>query len=349
MTRGIAPLVLGYQAFDKAINIQGVILNQVGGSRHEDKLRAILEHYTDVHVLGAVHKDSLLNIDERHLGLIPSNEEHLADQKIKYIADRVKEQVNLEELLLIAATAQTPDLDHKLTIEPPSVIDSTLKIGIFRDESFGFYYPDDLEAMTSYGAELVFIDSAKDHKLPPIDGLFIGGGFPETQMQALQDNHSLKESVKEAIENGLPAYAECGGLMYLSRSITWNDEKFDMVGVIQGDIVMHKKPQGRGYIKLEETRSHPWDNTDREKTIFAHEFHYSELVNVDVDYPHAYKVLRGTGIDGKHDGLIYKNLLANYAHLRNTNSNHWVKRFVQFISQTKNSCHSLASTSITQN
>lgn len=338
MTRGIAPLVLGYQAFDKDIDIQGVILNQVGGSRHEGKLRAILEHYTDVDVLGAVHKDSSLSIDERHLGLIPSNEEHLANKKINYIAERIKEQVNLDSLLSIASTATAPKDNHKPGIEPSIITAPSLRIGIFRDEAFGFYYPDDLETMISNGAELITIDSIKDTQLPPVDGLFIGGGFPESRMQALQDNHSLKESVKEAIENGLPTYAECGGLMYLSRSITWNNKKAKMVGVIEGDIVIHKKPQGRGYIQLKETRLHPWGNsTQREQTIYAHEFHYSELINIDVDYSYSYDVLRGTGIDGKHDGLIYKNLLANYAHLRDTNTHHWVERFIKFIQQEKDS------------
>ncbi len=335
MTRGIAPLVLGYQQFDSHINIQGVILNQVGGSRHEGKLRAILEHYTDVTVLGAVHKDSKLNIDERHLGLIPSNEENQADKKINYIAGRIKDQVNLEQLISIANSVTIPELDSSKPQATATVINSNIKVGIFRDESFGFYYPDDLEAMQQCGAELVSIDSLRDATLPDIDGLFIGGGFPETQMQALEANQSLRKSVRMAIESGMPAYAECGGLMYLARSITWNDTQYTMAGIIQGDIVMHKKPQGRGYIQLQESAQHPWKGTHEGKTIHAHEFHYSELTNIDYDYTYAYKVLRGMGIDGQHDGLVYKNLLANYGHLRNTQDNEWVKRFIEFISANK--------------
>jgi len=346
MTRGIAPLVLGYQQFDPDINIQGVIFNQVGGSRHEGKLRAILEHYTDVTVLGAVHKDSELNIDERHLGLIPSNEEHQADKKINYIENRIKEQVNLDQLLSIANTAIKPEATPDLTLGNTEE-KNDIKIGIFKDESFGFYYPDDLEAMQHHGAELVYIDSLNDSSLPPIDGLFIGGGFPETQMQALEENQGLRESVRKTIESGLPTYAECGGLMYLSRSIQWKGKTFDMVGVVQGDIHMHKKPQGRGYIKLETTKEHPWGSNENQKTIFAHEFHYSELCNIDHDYPYAYKVLRGMGIDGKHDGLIYKNLLANYGHLRNTQDNEWVKYFIKFIKSNKISRESMTLSSQT--
>jgi len=331
MTRGIAPLVLGYQSFDENINIQGVILNQVGGSRHESKLRAILEHYTDVKVLGAVHKNKELNIDERHLGLIPSNEENFADKKIHAIAKSIQDQVNIDQLLDIASHTRVTAISQSERPKTKTKDPATINIGIFRDEAFGFYYPDDLEALQQSGARLVYINSLKDKTLPELDGLFIGGGFPETQMQALHANTSLRQSVKDMIENGLPTYAECGGLMYLTRNIKWKDSSYEMANVIQGDIVMHSRPQGRGYIQLQETDLHPWATHISSDTIFAHEFHYSELTNINQDYDYAYNVLRGTGIDGKHDGLVYKNLLANYAHLRNTRNHEWAVRFVEFI------------------
>ena len=337
MTRGIAPLILGYQNFDSAINIQGVILNQVGGSRHESKLRAILEHYTDVKVLGAVHKNPGLNIDERHLGLIPSNEENAADKKIHYIGESIKEQVDLEQLVQIAFASPVTEQEDTVTIEKNGSykITTPVNIGIFRDEAFGFYYPDDLEALQSAGANLVFINSINDTQLPEIDGLFIGGGFPETRMQELNRNTTFIKSVSDAIENDMPVYAECGGLMYLCRKIEWNGKSTAMTGIIKADIKMHKKPQGRGYIQLRETPDHPWKSSSTENTICAHEFHYSQLYNMSQQYPFAYDVLRGTGIDGKHDGLIYKNLLANYAHLRNTCNNQWAIRFVESVRTNK--------------
>ena len=338
MTRGIAPLVLGYQNFDHEINIQGVILNQVGGSRHESKLRAILEHYTDVTVLGAVHKDPELSIDERHLGLIPSNEESAADKKIRIIGQRIKEQVNLDQLINISSMATNVKPYKKEPVESTHTNENEISIGILRDEAFGFYYPDDLEALKSAGAKLIFINSLKDPHLPEIDGLFIGGGFPETRMNALRRNISFMESVKHAVENNMPVYAECGGLMYLCRKIEWHGKSVAMVGAIQADILMHEKPQGRGYIKLEETPGHPWGATSDSKKLFAHEFHYSQIINITKPYPYAYKVLRGTGIDGKHDGLVYKNLLANYAHLRNTDDNQWAARFVTSIRNHKRIC-----------
>jgi cobyrinic acid a,c-diamide synthase len=148
----------------------------------------------------------------------------------------------------------------------------------------------------------------------------------------------LRSNIKQAIEQGLPTYAECGGLMYLSRSIDWQEQCFDMVGAIPADTQMYPTPQGRGYIQLEETNDSPWPMNRKDSSdhvIPGHEFHYSALINFEQPVKYAYKVLRGTGIDGKNDGIIYKNLLACYAHLRDTTANHWARRFVQFIHKCK--------------
>lgn len=337
MTRGIAPLILGYQAFDPALNIAGIILNKVGGPRHEEKLRAIIEHYTDVPVLGAVHKDEELVISERHLGLTPSNEAFEADAKIALIAKLVAEQVDLDAVIDIAR--QAVELSAPAMPRPrghaPDII-----LGVARDSAFGFYYPGDLEALEDAGAKLVNIDITKDASLPDIDGLFIGGGFPETRMADLEANKPMRDAVREAIEDGLPAYAECGGLMYLARSLTWNGDTHDMAGIIPGDIVMHAKPQGRGYVRLKETGNGHWalkDAGGRPGEIPAHEFHYSSLENLEGTPTFAYEVLRGHGIDGKHDGLIINNLLAGYAHLRDVGANRWASRFTNFVRSCKQS------------
>lgn len=332
MTRGIAPLILGYQAFDPEVRIAGVILNQLGGSRHEAKLRAVIGHYTDVPVLGAVHRDATLSIDERHLGLIPSNEAVQAEAHIAAIAARVASQVDLDALLAVAATAAP--LPHALpSTMPPSSSGQRVRVGIVRDAAFGFYYPDDLDALERAGAELVSIDSLHDTRLPTMDGLFIGGGFPETHMQRLAANHALRAALHEAITGGLPTYAECGGLMYLSRSLHWRGERCDMVGVIPADAVMYERPQGRGYARLAETGAGLWPTSSDEpaREIPAHEFHYSRLENLAAPLRFAYRVLRGTGVDGQHDGIVLHNLVANYVHLRDTAANRWTLRFVNFI------------------
>ncbi len=335
MTRGIAPLVLGYQAFQPELNIAGVILNQIRGARHEDKLRAVLAHYTDVPVVGAVYHNPALAITERHLGLVPSNENHEAHPQIEYIGKLIGEQVDLAQLQAIARSA--PPLPAVAAVPESLPHEPDIRIAIAHDSAFGFYYPDDLQSLREAGAELVEFNTMTDHTLPECDGLFLGGGFPETHMVALEANLPLRQHLKAAIDNGLPTYAECGGLMYLARSISWNDTRCDMVGAIAGDITMYPRPVGRGYVLLEENAHHPWPAAaDSRITPFpGHEFHYSALENLPDDACFAYNVKRGMGINGQYDGLVYKNLLASYAHLRDTSKNHWAARFVGFIRSLK--------------
>ncbi|MCP5367869.1 MAG: cobyrinate a,c-diamide synthase [Hyphomicrobiales bacterium] len=329
MTRGIAPLILGYQAFDPGIRIAGVILNKVGGPRHEGKLRAIIEHYTDVPVLGAVHQDPALAIDERHLGLMPSNEAAHAVATVDRLGRAVAAQVDLDRLLAIAAGAAPVAAAAKPHLAARR---RDLRIAVARDSAFGFYYPGDLEGLEAAGAELVPFSPLADRRLPPCDGLFIGGGFPETHMAALEANVEMREDVRAALAAGLPAYAECGGLMYLSRSLTWQGVTCEMAGAVPADTVMHDRPKGRGYVRLRETASAPWRAAGAPaREIQAHEFHYSSLENLDPGLPFAYEVLRGHGTDGHRDGLIVGNLLAGYAHLRHVDAHPWTARFADFV------------------
>ncbi len=335
MARSIAPVILGYQAFDQELNIAGVILNRVAGSRHETNLRRVIEHYTDVVVVGAVHNDPQLVIEERHLGLMPSNEADRAIEKIEQLGRAVAAQVDLDKIIDIASTAAAP-----VAVEPKqdqiTATPGPVRIGYARDRAFGFYYPGDLQALQDNGAELVPIDTINDQTLPDVDGLFLGGGFPETAMQELEANFSLRKKILDFIENGGPVYAECGGLMYLARSITWKGKTCAMVGAIPGDIVMYERPQGRGYVRLRETGNATWPReADDPIEIAAHEFHYSALENLDKGVVYAYEVLRGTGIDGSNDGIVYKNLLANYTHMRDVAGNHWTRRFIAQVRTVK--------------
>jgi len=343
--------VLGYQAFDPEIKIAGVILNKLGGSRHESKLRAVLEHYTDVPVIGAVHKQKELEIIEKHLGLIPSNEDQHAQQKIQSICQIMQQSVNLDQLNNLSQGSFSAPLNYnteKTVNIKPQQTSPKIKIAIIKDEAFGFYYPSDLEALEQSGAELIPSSALNDKKLPEdIDGIFIGGGFPERHMQKLANNHSYKQHLHQLIEAGLPCYAECGGLMYLSQSINWQNKTEVMTGIINADTIVEENPQGRGLIQFSETELMPWpvldkesstsndNNSDNEKIIAAHEFHYSRLINISKTTKFAYKIHRGTGIDGKHDAIVYKNLLASYAHLQDTKQNPWAKRFISFVKTLK--------------
>jgi len=360
MTRGIAPLILGYQAFDRTIRIAGVILSRLGGTRHEAKLRAVIEHYTDVPVLGAMQEDPLLAIAERHIGLTTVGEDDAAQSRIAALATAVAEQVDLERLLastaggaqlraappLARAARASVRIPQGLSRPPsrgteeagsrPVVVPQGLPVvvGIARDRAFGFYYPDDLEALERAGAELLFFDTLRDARLPRVDGLIIGGGFPEMFMRELEANAALRGEIGAAIEAGMPAYAECGGLMYLARSLSWRGDTRRMVGAIAGDIVMHERPVGRGYVRLAPTEAHPWGTRgDGPAEIPAHEFHYSSIEGLDPHTRFAYRMARGFGVDGNADGIVVNNLLATYSHFRSAGSYDWAARFVGFVRQ----------------
>ena len=321
MTRGIAPLILGYLAFDPAVNIAGIILNKVGGPRHEGKLREVIARYTDVPVLGVVYKNERMAIAERHLGLVPGNEAAEADARIEAIAAIVEAQVDIEALLDIARRAAPPKVPARGVTAPRGP-----RIAYAHDRAFGFYYQEDLDTLRDAGVELLPLDTLNDHRLPEVDGLLLGGGFPEMFIEELAANASLRHDIASRIESGLPVYAECGGLMYLARSLRWNQRQGEMLGVLPGDVVMGERPVGRGYAAVEETDAAPWPPQSR--AIPAHEFHYSHLENLPAGLNYAYRVLRGHGIDGQRDGYVYRHLLAAYCHRRGSGEQGWIAPFL---------------------
>lgn len=351
MTRGIAPLLHGYQTFDPDISIDGIILNKTGGPRHEGKLIAAIEQYNQLDILGSIPRRDTLSVDERHLGLTTPGDVSGADPIIDALGDAVEQFIDLEKLKTIAQKGARVPLATPLKKQTRDV-----KIAIPRDEAFGFYYPDDLEALEAAGAELVFFNALRDQSIPHVDGLFIGGGFPETNMEQLSQNSALREQLKSLIQAGLPTYAECGGLMYLCDRICWDDKTADMVGIINADVMMNKRPQGRGIAHLKPTQHHKWmplpQRSGHDANIHdagihganihdagvynVHEFHFASLVGLPDDTTYAYDVKRGYGIDGNRDGIIIKNMLANFCHLRQSNSNRWAENFVNFVRQHKN-------------
>lgn len=334
ITRGIAPLLRGYEAFAGDISYAGVILNEVAGPRHQEKLISAIEAYTDLQILGVVPKLSKLHLEERHLGLVPQNEAGYADTYIQQTAALVKENVDIERLISVSTSLDAPKQSVKQ--RPLEISSNTpISIGIARDRAFGFYYPDDLQAMTSMGVKLSYFDTLKDDGLPDVDALFIGGGFPETQAMALRKNQSMREQVKQFIESGKPVYAECGGLMYLCRDIEYLGNTEAMVGAIDAHVEMTERPIGRGYAKIQQTAAHLWGKATDEAQRGCHEFHYSRLSGPAVATDLAYDVARGYGVDGQGDGIMLHNTLAMYCHQRHTRDNPWISQFVHFIRQHK--------------
>ncbi len=339
ITRGIAPLLLGYKTFEPDIDIAGVILNKVNSARHESKLKAAIEKYSDIPLLGCIRKTADMEIMERHLGLIPVKEDAGLLPVIENIRRHVSYSLDVKKVIEIAHNAPKLSAFNE-TIK--NISGRPVNIGVMMDRAFTFYYPENLEALESEGARIVPVNSIDDSRLPDgLDALYIGGGFPETLMEELERNESMRMEVRLAVENGMPVYAECGGLMYLGKSITWNSKTNSktcrMAGALDFDIIVRKKPKGHGYMVLENTGKSPFVNGSGK--IKAHEFHYGEVVGLNhSDF--AYNVLRGNGIDGKHDGIIYRNTLASFAHLHHLGCPQWAKSFVSSareISYSKNS------------
>lgn len=322
MTRSIAAIITGYQRFEPDTGIAGVILNNVSGSRHEYKLVAAVERYCGIPVLGSIPRDHNLNIDERHLGLIPCKEVEDSASIIDRIQHCVEAHLDLDGILAIASKSETCSIADATESEGRTPL---VQIGVMVDKVFTFYYQENLEALHRAGANLVFIDSLRDQELPDINGLYIGGGFPELFLEELEANSSLRQDIAQAIEDGLPVYAECAGLMYLCRAIHWRGRQYEMVGVIPGEVEICQKPQGHGYVVVEVTNDNPLFPIGL--TLRGHEFHYSRLSKLN-DLKFAYRVRRGRGIDGKVDAITYKNVLAAYTHLHALGVPQWAEAFV---------------------
>ncbi|MBI5565762.1 MAG: hydrogenobyrinic acid a,c-diamide synthase (glutamine-hydrolyzing), partial [Chloroflexi bacterium] len=324
MGRSVAALVRGFQTFEPDTNIAAVILNNVGNPRHERKLRDAIERYCGIPVLGALPHNEALVIPDRHLGLVPRGENDQLVPAIAACQRAAEDHIDLDRVLALACSAPLFPMEtlHS-NFQPPT---SNLQIGVIRDRAFSFYYPENFEALENAGAQLVFIDALNDARLPDIHALYIGGGFPEMFMDELAANRSLRQSLRDAIERGLPVYAECGGLMYLSRRIVWGDRSAEMVGALPYDVEMMDRPQGHGYVIAEVVDENPF--LPKGTVLRGHEFHHSRLINVDSSLRTAYALTRGNGISEKRDGLIYRSVLAGYMHLHAAGAPGWAEALV---------------------
>lgn len=337
MTRSVAAMVNGYQRFEPNTNIAGVILNNVSGSRHENKLKAAVEHYCGIPVLGLVPRDANLIIAERHLGLIPFKEIDDEVSLIESIYHGTRSHLDINGILAVARNAPSlPKTDTSDFVAKTSAG----RIGVMLDRVFTFYYPENLEALRQAGAELVFIDSLHDHKLPDINGLYIGGGFPELFLEELEANVNLRHEIAEAVIVGLPVYAECAGLMYLCQGIRQKGRLYQMIGIIPAEAEIYARPQGHGYTVVEVTNENPWFPVGT--TLRGHEFHYSKLRQI-ANLRFAYRMKRGHGINGCEDGIVYNNVFASYTHLHALGVPGWSEAFISLaVKYAKNKAIALA-------
>ncbi len=335
-TRSWMAMVQGLIAFDPELTSAGVIFNRVAGRRHAERLREVAEDYLPIPLLGTVERSGALVIDERQLGLIPSNEAAEAEVQVARLAATIAPQIDLDRLLaVVPETTPVPPpfplYKSRFNDAPP------LKIGIARDEAFGFYYPSDLDYFRACGVELIPFSPLHDTELPAgVAALWIGGGFPENFIVPLAANRAMKQAITAFIEADYPVYAECGGLMYLCQRLTAGANSGEMVGVVAAEARLTDRPVGRGYATLEITADHPWRLSRQLKgAVAAHEFHYSTLQLQTEAWSAAYRIGRGQGIDGHFDGWVYRRLLANYIHLRHTEQMPWIDHFLDFIHQSR--------------
>jgi cobyrinic acid a,c-diamide synthase len=331
-TRTMAAVLSGCVAFDPEVTIRGVILNRVAGARHESILRRTIEHYAGIPVVGAVPKLSRRAFPERHMGLVPTVEHGWAADSIRAIARIGSDHIDLDALLAIARAAPPVepvcrDLPGGRPI-PVGAGRAGVRIGILRDSAFQFYYPENIEALESAGAEVVFLSPLGEGEIPDIDALYIGGGFPETHAQELAGNTRFSGRIRELVADGLPVYAECGGLMYLGEELVLEGRGYPMAGVLPVAFGLFKKPQGHGYTVVSVERENPYYPAGAE--IRGHEFHYSRVLRWSgPDDALVFRMQRGVGIHGDRDGIVYKNVLATYTHIHALGNPGWAPAMVR--------------------
>lgn len=327
-TRTIAALVLGCLHFDPELVIGGVILNRVAGARHTGILTRSIEHHTGVPVLGAIPKLQPGDFPERHMGLVPCLEHDGASRSVDRAADLVRAHVNLEGIFDVAVkSAEATGMPmHEALYIPEKKVAGRVKVGIVRDAAFQFYYPENLEALKHEGADLVFVDSMADERLPDVDALYIGGGFPEIHAEALVRNACLRRDIRQAAERGLPIYAECGGLMYLGEALIFDGKEYPMCGVFPLRFGFSKKPQGHGYVQARVQGENPY--FPQGMTLRGHEFRYSRVEPFQEKLSMTFFMDRGVGISEGMDGLVFKNTFAAYTHIHALGTPEWAPAFI---------------------
>lgn len=320
MTRSVAALINGFIQFEKDVEIKAVVLNQLANPRHEKIIRESIEKYCSVEVVGAIPRFKEIKMPERHMGLLPYQEHEMQKEALSFIK-KISDFLEIEKILNIAQKAKPIECIQKE--QNGEIIVEGLRIGVIRDRVFQFYYEENIEELKKYGAQIVIINSIEDKKLPDIDALYIGGGFPETNVNYLSKNEDLMRDIRKKAEDGLPIYAECGGLMYLCKSLITNEGEFPMVGVFPFRLKMFKKPQAHGYVIAKVNNKNPF--YDEGVEIRGHEFHYSRVIEYDSLPPMSFNIIRGEGIIKNRDGAVYKNTLGTYLHTHALGTEQWTK------------------------
>jgi cobyrinic acid a,c-diamide synthase len=314
--RSIAAIAMGFQEFDRELRITGLVLNNIASDKHEKLLKEAFEEKIKIPIIGLVRRDQNLKDVERHLGRIPTAELNtVAKVRLLNNAKSVSEKIQFDKVV------QNRKISSKATSGKRKLrgFKSELRVAVALDESFNFYYVDNLELLRENKIDLVYFSPLHDIELPEeLDGLIIGGGFPEIMAKGLETNRSMMDSIKKSAENGLPILAECGGLMYLTRRLYENENESSrgckLVGLLDADTQMGSK------LTLNYTEANSNGSIlGQIESIKGHEFHYSRIINIANDSNFAFEMKRGLGITNSRDGLTVYNSLASYTHLHFAN------------------------------
>ena len=327
ITRSAAALAKGYQAFDPDIRFGGIILNHLSGERHEKKATDALNEYTDLKVLGAIPRERSLDIEMRHLGLIPVREGKKKDKNflktIKRIKEFVGEHVDIEEIIKIAKSSEEIHFQERGLFSEE--LPKTVKIGVALDEVFNFYYYDNLNLLERAGADLIYFSPTRDEGVPDVDGLYLGGGYPEVYAEELEKNKSMLKSIRGFCMDGKPVFAECGGLIYLMDEIHVGNDSYSLAGVIGGHASMNGEKRVVSYVKGGFLKDAVIGR--KGETFLGHEFHRSDVVCDGKDF--RIKLSRGEGIGNGFDGVFTYNTLASYTHFHASSFTPFAKNFVE--------------------
>ncbi len=329
MGRTVVPLIMGMKDFDKGINIAGIILNRVKSKRHQSRLEKAIRHYTGIQIVGSIPEDDSITVEQRHLGLSAVLNRNAMETRIAQIAAYLSKYIDIDAIIKIANSAGKIDkVAHRDQSRRNKRFD--LNIGIAYDEAFNFYYKDNLDEIERLGAKIVKFSPLHDRILPNVDAIYLGGGFPELFAETLQNNLSMRSCLRKKIEEGLFVYAECGGLLYLTEDIKYNNKTYDMVGIFKTHTCFTKKPKGHGYVRLKPKNQYKNSWYGQTPEIRGHEFHHGNFDKFE-GMRSVFDITRGYGIDGVCDGIIYKNVLAGFTHVHALSSPLFFKSWLESV------------------
>ncbi|MDR2873432.1 MAG: Ni-sirohydrochlorin a,c-diamide synthase [Methanobrevibacter sp.] len=322
LVKSAAAIVLGFKSLEPELKIEGVILNKVKGKKHYLKTKESVEKLAKTKVIGGIPRDDKISIEQRHLGLVPALEKDKIAKNIENWGKIVEKYIDLDCLIDIMKDFKTPKDNGtlwKVANKKP------IKIGLAKDEAFNFYYQDNICALEDNKAKIIPFSPLHDETLPDVDGLYIGGGYPEVFKKELEKNSSMRKSILKFSNNGKHIYGECGGLIYLSKSI----DKYEMCNIIPFNSAMTPKVQGLSYTIAKSKK----DNliSEKDEVFKGHEFHYTKLNNVKANF--AFEVQRGKGIINHQDGITYNNTLANYIHIHSCSCPNFAYNFSKNIAE----------------